>query len=172
MAQFALSCGVKVGQSFVSLSRATFSMFRQSGTLDSRQLGPTSNSGTRSATVTISCELSIAAYTENGIATSEQIIRARGNKHTMRARSWRDSTAAFNAAVAALPNGGQVRVPRGNYKLSPLSTITTGGIQFQCESELSTLLQRNAPTGNLISLSGGAPYASVRDCSFYSLVAD
>src|SRR5258706_16315154 len=70
MSHIALSCAVKLGRSLMSLSRANLSMLRQSDTVDSRQLGPTSNSGTRPATVTISCELSIAAYTENGMVAS------------------------------------------------------------------------------------------------------
>ncbi len=70
MSHIALSCAVKLGRSLMSLSRANLSMLRQSDTVDSRQLGPTSNSGTRPATVTISCELSIAAYTENGLVAS------------------------------------------------------------------------------------------------------
>ncbi len=73
-----------------------------------------------------------------------------------------DDTAAFNAAITAVPpSGGEIYVPAGRYKLTNTLTITGKSIAFRGEGQRnSTLVWSGAPTwapGILFSGTGLTP---------------
>ena len=71
-----------------------------------------------------------------------------------------DDTAAFNAAIAALPNvsggqsGGMVFMPRGIYKLTSTLSIVKAGVFLWGEGTAATILRPSMSSGYLIDVSG------------------
>lgn len=79
-----------------------------------------------------------------------------------------DCSAAFAAAIAALPNGGTIYIPQGAFKLSATVTVATNGIQFiGCNRDTAVIWCSSATIDMFVV---NAWYVEFRDMTFTTSV--
>jgi hypothetical protein len=66
-----------------------------------------------------------------------------------------DDTAAIQAAVDSLTNGGTVGLPCGTYKVSSAITISTPGIIIAGQNRTKSVIKTNSTTANVVVLDAG-----------------